>query len=300
MRILTCQTITKWCAIHCLQGHLQADSRQLLTGAACAGGHDAAQGAAYIRWILHVEHVYIARRGTFKPIPDSYSPELHSLVGAMLQKEPRHRPTAAAILAMPYVRQHVQVQKMCHFTGWLSSPDHQEPDELGAALQLCCCHMHSNFSSSVLTGAYTNAAGIQRACQAARAAAAQPDPISFLAKPTKLFGVYPIALPQVYSAHARRHAQRRRASIRRCLAGYLDDAEVPTFPPWPLSCPWKQCCDSMMLTTRFTHGMHAVCNCSVLNLSRPCAHLLLTCVVAVAGAGGRVERRHGGRTSGSG
>lgn len=35
----------------------------------------------------------------------------------------------------------------------------------------------------------------------------------------------PYAL-QAYSAHARRHAQRRRASIRRCLAGYLDDAEV--------------------------------------------------------------------------
>lgn len=52
---------------------------------------------------------FMVCRGSYKPIPDSYSPQLHALVAAMLQKEPRSRPTAAAILAMPYVRQHVQV-----------------------------------------------------------------------------------------------------------------------------------------------------------------------------------------------
>jgi len=49
-------------------------------------------------------------RGKYNPIPTSYSLETHALVAALLQKEPLHRPSASAVLEMPYVRQHVQVR----------------------------------------------------------------------------------------------------------------------------------------------------------------------------------------------
>jgi hypothetical protein len=50
-----------------------------------------------------------AHRGAYKPIPDGYSDDLKRLVAALLQRDPRARPAAAAILAQPYVRRHVQV-----------------------------------------------------------------------------------------------------------------------------------------------------------------------------------------------
>ena len=53
----------------------------------------------------------VSCRGAYKPIPDGYSDDLKRLVAALLQKDPRARPVAAAILAQPYVRRHVQVPK---------------------------------------------------------------------------------------------------------------------------------------------------------------------------------------------
>ena len=55
------------------------------------------------------DEVGSACRGTYKPIPDGYSDDLQRLVGVLLQKDPRARPTAATVLVQPYVRRHVQV-----------------------------------------------------------------------------------------------------------------------------------------------------------------------------------------------
>lgn len=47
-------------------------------------------------------------------MPEQYSQELGALVGALLQKDPRDRPTTDAILDMPYVRHHLQARPRPH------------------------------------------------------------------------------------------------------------------------------------------------------------------------------------------
>lgn len=48
-------------------------------------------------------------RGKYPAVPEQYSEDLRALVGLLLRKDPRERPTAEAMLSMPYVRQHLQV-----------------------------------------------------------------------------------------------------------------------------------------------------------------------------------------------
>lgn len=46
-------------------------------------------------------------KAEYQPIPSHYSDSLHELVTAILQKTPEDRPSASAILNMPYVKQHL-------------------------------------------------------------------------------------------------------------------------------------------------------------------------------------------------
>jgi hypothetical protein len=140
-----------------------------------------------------------ACRGTYKPIPDSYSDDLKWLVAALLQKDPRARPAAAAVLAQPYVRRHVQVP----------APASAPPVLAGYAA----------FSASLQCGRTTHCA--------------LPGPTVMwpltLSQQFQFHLMHPShGVLQAYSAHARQHAQRRRASILRCLVGHLGETETRT------------------------------------------------------------------------
>jgi hypothetical protein len=123
-------------------------------------------------------------RGAYKPIPDSYSADLQRLVAALLEKDPRARPAAAAILARPYVRRHVQVQRRlrpCRATcadriDWLVVPMRKlcSATSLHTALHRFRSYIGSNLVVPHAPNS-CHSAGVQRTCKGACAAAAGFD-----------------------------------------------------------------------------------------------------------------------------
>ncbi|KAK6189863.1 hypothetical protein SNE40_001839 [Patella caerulea] len=46
-------------------------------------------------------------KAEFEPIPSMYNTDLHSLVNSLLQKSPEERPSASAILNLPFIKEHL-------------------------------------------------------------------------------------------------------------------------------------------------------------------------------------------------
>lgn len=64
-------------------------------------------------------------RGTYKPIPDHFSPKIGSLIKAMLQLDPEKRPSCAQILLMPIVKD--KMKQLGHAMEDLESPSKFKP-----------------------------------------------------------------------------------------------------------------------------------------------------------------------------
>ena len=64
-------------------------------------------------------------RGSYKAIPEHYSPDLASLIKAMLQLDPERRPSCAQILSMPAVRE--KMKQLGHAFEDLESPSKFKP-----------------------------------------------------------------------------------------------------------------------------------------------------------------------------
>jgi serine/threonine protein kinase len=66
------------------------------------------------------------KRAEYPPIPSRYSKELRQLIGSMLSKSPKQRPTCAEVLQRPELRAHAQawlsklVHKVCSVSALLS------------------------------------------------------------------------------------------------------------------------------------------------------------------------------------